>query len=792
MKEELSSNAVRKTHDPSTIKGLVTTEIEADEIIGQERAVTALQLGLGIKADGFNIYASGIQGTGKLTAIKSFLLEPAKKQPVPDDWCYVNNFSDPYQPTKLRLPAGRASEFKTDLKNLIHDVHQALVKAFELEDFVSRKAKITDQLVEKQEALFNSVNERAEKESILVQGTPVDITTVPLKDGKPMTDEEFSKLEEPEQTAICEKQEKYLHEIKIAVKEARKLEKEAHEEILKLERETAKFAISTLIEEVEEKYATLAEIMRHLKDIREDILANLTEFLGIEKPNSVISPKNNDFIGRYEVNVLVDNKDIQGAPVVIELNPTYNNLFGRVEKESHMGTWVTDIALIRKGSLHAANGGYLIIRVEELFKNLFSWESLKRALKNKEIVIEEAGDQWGFITTKTLRPQSLPLNVKVILIGDPFFYHVLYTYDNDFKELFKVKADFDTSMPCNDKNIKDYIRFCIRLGTKEALAPIHEHALCKIVEHGSRLAEDQTKLSTTFSEIADVIREANYYALMEKSDGILSSHIQKAIEQKIYRSNMIQESINEMIGDKQILIDIKGQKAGQVNGLTVVSLGDLEIGLPSRITCSISIGDTGVIAIEREAKMSGPIHTKGVIILTGYLAEKFVQNKPLSLNAQIVFEQSYSEVDGDSASSAELYSLLSTLADSPIKQGIAVTGSLNQKGEIQAIGGVNEKIEGYFEVCKIIGLNGEQGVIIPSANVRNLMLKEEVQAAIENKSFRVWAIDTVEEGIEILTGLKFGTVDEAGTISYLVNNRLNEYADKMKAFSTEERLDIYK
>jgi lon-related putative ATP-dependent protease len=571
------------------------------------------------------------------------------------------------------------------------------------------------------------------------------------------------------------------------VRESRKLEKEADEMLAKLENEVATYAISSLIQEMEEKYATVPDVMRHLKEVKEDILANLAGILLTDK-SSVIqtSPNNNNFIKRYEVNVLVDHDQGQGAPVVIEPNPTYNNLFGRVEKESYMGTWVTDLTLIRRGSLHTANGGYLIIQVEELFKNFFSWESLKRALKNKEVVIEEAGDQWGFITTKTLKPEPIPLKVKVILIGDPFFYHLLYTYDSNFKELFKVKADFDSSMMRSSKNESDYIRFCDEISKKEGLSSLHDEAIAKVIEHGSRLAEDQNKLSTRFSEIANVLREANYYASIDNSSQIQSSHVRKAIEEKVYRSNLIQDRLNEMIASNQILIDIKGKKIGQVNGLSVIILGDIDFGIPNRITCSTSLGKDGIIAIEREAELSGPIHTKGVMILTGYLTEKYIQEKPISLNARVVFEQSYGEIEGDSASSSELYTILSSLANVPIKQGIAVTGSVNQKGEVQAVGGINEKIEGYFEVCKLLGVGEGQGVIIPSANIRNLMLKEEIQEAIQQNKFKIWAIDTIDDGIEILTGLKAGTSQEEGTIAYLVNNKLNQYADKMRAFAVEE------
>jgi len=790
MKRELTSENVRKMFDTLRVKELISLPTGSREIIiGQERAVKALKFGLGIKAEGYNIYVSGIHGTGKLTAIKNFVVEPAKKEPLPDDWCYVNNFKDPYEPTRLCLPAGKATPFKKDIKNLINEARIALTKAFENEDFIKRRQNITDTLVQRQNELFNDVYDRAAKDSIRIKETPIDIVTIPLKNGKSMTDEQFNRLSEDEQKAIRKIQDKYIEEIKLVVRESRRLEKEATEKIARLENEAASFAISSLIQEIEEKYLSVPDVLKHLAEVKEDILGNLPGFLFSEKANVIPNANNNNFLKRYEVNVLVANDLCQGAPVVIEPHPTYNNLFGRVEKEAYMGTWVTDLTLIRRGSLHTANGGYLIMQVEELFKNVFSWESLKRALKNKEVVIEEAGDQWGFITTKTLKPAPIPLKVKVILIGDPIYYHLLYALDSNFKELFKVKADFDISMNRTEKNEGDYIRFCGEICKKEGLAQLNEEALAKIIEHGSRLAEDQGKLSTRFSEIANVLREANYYASVDNAGQIQSAHISKAVEEKLYRSNLIQDRLNEMITSKQILIDIKGKRAGQVNGLSVVMLGDIEFGIPNRITCSTSLGKDGIIAIEREAELSGPIHTKGVMILTGYLTEKYIQEKPISLNARLVFEQSYGEIEGDSASSSELYTILSGLSGLPIQQGIAVTGSVNQKGEIQAVGGINEKIEGYFEVCKLLGQEEGQGVIIPSANIRNLMLKEEIQEAIKQNKFKIWAIDTIDDGIEILTGVHSGSPQEEGSVAYLVNNKLNRYADKMRAFTIKELQD---
>jgi predicted ATP-dependent protease len=784
----LSADQLRNTCSEDTLTPLMPDHKKPEHvIIGQKRAEKALQLGLGIKAEGFNVYVAGVQGTGKLSAVKSFLEEPAKMEPVPCDWCYVNNFNDAYQPKKLSLPAGTAAELKKDMKNLVQEALQSLIKAFESEEYANQRQIIADKFEQQQNALTAAIHEKATKESLLIKQTPWEIFTIPLANGEPMTDKEFNNLPEKERESIRNKQDSFADELKNVLQQTRKLEKDAGKEFTKLEKEVAVYAISTLIEEIEEKYKQLPDVTDYLQCVKDDILDNLAEFLLSHKNNLTgTSQKSDGFLKRYEVNVLIDNTKQQGVPVIIEHNPTYNNLIGRVEKESIMGTLVTDFTMIRKGSLHSANGGYLIIRAEELFKNFFSWEALKRAIRNKEIMIEEATDQLGYLTTKTLKPEPIPLNVKVILVGNPLYYYLLYAYDNDFKALFKVKADFDTEMDRTNENIANYILFANSLSEKENLVMADKGALAKLVEYGSRLAEDQYKLSTRVDEIADRIREAGYYAAQDKSMNISVQHIQKTIEEKVYRSNLVQEKINEMIQQKQILIDITGKKAGQVNGLSVINLGDITFGYPSRITSTINLGKSGIIAIEREAELSGPIHTKGVMILTGYLAEKFFQDKPVSLSARLVFEQSYAEVEGDSASSTELYAILSNLANLPVKQGIAVTGSVNQKGEVQAIGGVNEKIEGYFELCKLIGLTGEQGVMIPSSNVRNLMLKENVLEAVRENKFTIWAVDTIDDGIEILTGVRAGNIAEEGTVTYLVNNLLNENAEKLKEFVEEE------
>jgi lon-related putative ATP-dependent protease len=492
---------------------------------------------------------------------------------------------------------------------------------------------------------------------------------------------------------------------------------------------------------------------------------------------------------KYEINVVVDNSDCKGAPVIMETNPNYQNLVGRTEKEAQFGALVTDFTMIRGGSLHKANNGFLIIPVEELLRNPFSYEGLKRALRDEKIVIEEPQERYGFISTKGLKPAPIPLTVKVILIGDPYLYQQLFILDSDFKELFKVKAEFDTTMARTEDNVNKYSAFVCMLCEKEKLKHLDGSALAQLVEYSQRIAEDQQKLSTRFAEVADLVREANFYATEENSNLVTGKHVEKAIEEKIYRSKLIQEKIQEMIKRGVLLIDTDVEKVGQVNGLSVMGLGDFAFGNPSRVTASIGLGREGVIDIEREAKMGGPIHTKGVLILSGYLNEKYAQDKPLSLTARLVFEQSYGGVEGDSASSTELYAILSALSGLPIKQRIAVTGSVNQKGEVQAIGGVNEKIEGFFEVCKAKGLTGQQGVMIPDSNIQNLMLKEEIVDAVKAGKFHIYSAKTIDEGIEVLTGVKAGEKRQDGTfedetVNYRVDKHLREMAEKMKDFAS--------
>ena len=792
MVNELSHNDLRRTSDPDFFQCKTSADlIPLQEIIGQERAVRALKFGISIKEKGFNVYVAGYPGTGRTTAVKNFLEETVKTQPVPPDWCYVNNFQDEYTPKAIKLQPGKGRVFQKAMKTFVEDAKRALRKAFESEDYAARREITIKQVEAQRKQLIEQLNVEAQKEGLAIQSTPIGLLTIPIMKGKPVTEEELLALPAKVRSEIQEKRTKIEFELRNAMRQLMDLDRKAHEQIDKLNREVALYAVGNLVAELAESYMGFPDVVAYLKNVQEDILNNVVQF--IKAPEETQQPfplpwMREPTFRKYEVTVAVDNSEVKGAPVVIANNPTYPNLFGRIEKEAQFGALVTDFTMIRGGFLHKANGGYLIIPVEELLINPFSYEGLKRALKSEHINIEELEERYGFLGTKSLKPEPIPLSVKIILIGDPYLYQQLYMLDREFNELFKVKAEFDTSMDRNEECTEKYAAFVCALCQKENLRHLDGTGLAKVIEYSSRLSEDKMKLSTRFADVADIIREANYYAQQGNMDFITGDHIKKAIEEKIYRSKMIQEKIQEMIERNFILIDTDAEKVGQVNGLSVAGLGDFAFGTPSRVTVSIGLGRDGVIDIEREAKMGGPIHTKGVLILSGYLNEKYAKDKPLSLSARVVFEQNYGGVEGDSASSTELYAILSNLSGLPIKQNIAVTGSVNQRGEVQAIGGVNEKIEGFFEVCKAKGLTGNQGVMIPQSNVQNLMLKEEVVEAVKAGKFHIYSARTIDEGIQTLTGVKAGEKGEdgnfpEGTVNALVDKQFTLMADRMTKYS---------
>jgi len=793
MIRELPIEKLRQVCDPLTTGCESSAEITTQgNIIGQERAVRALQFGLGIKEKGFNIFVAGMPGTGRTTAIERFLEMVAKDESVPADWCYVNNFRDSAHPHALRLPPGMAVEFREDMEGLTSAAVREIRNAFESEEYPAQREATLKSFEDQKQKLLEQINEEALQSGFLLQSSPLGVLTVPTSKGKPLSEEEFMSLSKSERDEIAAKQEALQGKIENGLRQAKGLDIKARAALQKLDESVARYAVNHLFEEVREKYQTVDEIPAFLEQVQDDIVANHDQFRSEneEAPVAGLMPLaaiKGTAIRSYKVNVVVDNAELNGAPVILEMNPTYTNLFGRIEQEARFGALVTDFTLVRGGSIHRANGGYLVLPIEQVLRNPLSWESLKHALMNNKIVIEDAGDKLGLISTRSLQPEPIPLNVKVILIGRPDIYHLLLAYDDSFIELFKVKADFDTRMDRTNENIREYAAFVSSLCTLENLKHLDSSAIARLVEHGSRLVEDQNKLSTHFGEISDVIREASYYASLDGATCVMDTHIRKAIDERFYRSSMIRERIQEMIEQDVIKIDVQGKKVGQVNGLSVLQLGDISFGQPSRITVSIGLGKGGVVNVEREAEMSGPTHTKGVLILTGYLDQTFAQDKPLSLNARLVFEQNYGGVDGDSASSTELYAILSALSDAPIKQGIAVTGSINQKGEVQAIGGVNEKIEGFYAVCEAKGLTGEQGVMIPDSNVTNLMLKQELVDAVQAGKFHIWSVKTIDEGIEVLTGIPAGEKREdgsypEGSINALADRRLFELAETLVEF----------
>ncbi len=795
MVKELAADQVRQRCDQALFECESTEELEPVEgIIGQDRAISALKFGLNILKPGFNIYVSGPAGTGRTTAIKSFLETLATQKETPSDWCYVHNFRDSYCPRALKLPAGTGQELQKDMKRAIDNTKRSLAQSFTSKEYAERRTGITEDFNRKREEAFQAIGKKARDKGLLLKTTTVGLAFLPASNGEPMSDEEHRKLSASDRKELQKRQGELAKELQDTITELKTEENTVEEQLENNDREVARYSIGYLFEELKNKYSQLPQVVDYIKEVEQDIIENFEQFKAEPKSSdaNLISAMQGQIrkqaFTKYEVNILVDNSELKGAPVILELNPTFSSLFGRIEKEAQFGALYTDFTMIKSGSMHRANGGYLVVRIEDLLTNLQAWDGLKRTLRDGKLVIEELGERLGLAATKSLRPEPIPLDLKAVVIGEPSFFYLLLRLDLEFKELFKVKADFDSRMDRTEANLKDYAAVICRMCEEEKLKHLKNTALAKIIEHSSRLANDQEKLSTLFADIADIIREANFWAEEDEASLIEAKHVEKAVEQKVYRSNLIQQRINEMIDKGMIMIDVDGEKAGQVNGLSVIDLGDFVFGRPSRITVSVSVGREGLIDIEREAKLGGRLHTKGVMILNGYITEKYVRDTPLSLSARLVFEQSYEGIEGDSASSTELYAILSRLANAPIKQGIAVTGSVNQKGEVQAIGGINEKIEGFFEVCRAKGLNGMQGVLIPASNVRNLMLKEEVVESVKAGEFHVYPVTTIDEGIEVLTGLKAGKHLEDGSfepdsINDRIQKRLVTLAETLRDFS---------
>ncbi len=774
MTKELAADKLRYICDPTKFNFKTTAEVDPlDRIIGQDRAIEALKLGLGIKdaKNRYNIYVAGGPGTGKMSAVEYFLSRASRDEPRPPDLCYVHNFENPYSPHYLELPAGMGTQLRDDMKHLITRLRRDIPKVFELDEFKARSKKINDRYAEKRTTLFEEMEKKARALGFAIQRTPIGINTLPLRDGgEPLSQEEYEALSEEERTKIREKQNEVQALIQDSLQEIARIEEEREEEIKKLAKEAVLFTVEPHINQLKSRYGSVDKVVSFLDEVQNDIVEHLDQFRGgnQETPKGpmpvpfVMQPV--DPFKRYDVNVLVDNSQTEGAPVIVEENASYTNLFGAIERRVHMGVAITDFTMIKPGSLHRANGGYLVLNANNLFRMGLSWEALKIAIKRREIRIEDPMQMLGYSTTEGLKPEPVPFRMKIIIIGSPEIYELLHYYDEDFPKLFSVKSDFDIEMERTDEHEQEIARFLrARCQEDPSLLPFDPTGVAKVIEAATELAGDQKKLSCRFGVLTSIIKEASYWARTEGSAYVTGEHVHTALVERDHRSDRIEEKIREMIARDQILVDTTGERAGQVNGLAVLQLGDYMFGKPSRITATVHTGKDGIVDIEREAELGGHTHTKGIMILKGFLGERFASEKPLSLSASLTFEQSYSMIDGDSASSTELYALLSALSGIPIKQGLAVTGSVNQKGEIQPIGGVNEKIEGFFRVCKAKGITGDQGVLIPMRNVDNLMLSEEVVEAVRAGKFHIYPVSTVEEGIKILTGVPAGEKGPDGT-----------------------------
>jgi len=793
---EVPADELRRHCDPSVFPFETTDEIEPLEgTVGQNRGVSAISFGIDIKTPGFNLYISGPTGTGRSSTALASVTEQAKGEPVPNDLCYVNNFKDPDSPKAIVLPAGMGCSLVKDMEELIGAARREIPRAFESENYEKRRNDIIGNMQQERTRLFNDLQASAQELGLAIEMTQMGIVTVPVMHGKPLSREDFERLPQDQKDEI-EKHSAQLQEvIQQNLTKARKMEKESNERIEQLDREIALFAVGHLLDELNEKYRDFKEVHDHLRQVRDNIMDNLEDFKDKGKARAEIPGLEGllpePSFDRYTVNLVVDNEEQQGAPVIMENNPTYYNLIGRVDFRARLGALTTDFTQIKAGAIHRANGGYLVLQALDVLMQPVSWDALKRTLRAGEVRLENIAEHYGLIPTSTLKPAPVPINVKVILIGSPWIYHLLYALDEDFRKLFKVKADFDVEMKRSDEHIRRYASFIAARVKDAGLKPFHKSGVARVVEHGSRLIEDKEKLSTRLIEIADIVSEASYWAKERGNDLVMAKDVQKAIDEKEYRSNLVEEKIQEFIEEGMLMIDTDGAQTGQINSLSVYAIGDYAFGRPSRLTCRTYIGRGGVMNIERETKMSGPIHDKGTLIAGAYLAGKYAQDKPLPLGASLTYEQLYEGIEGDSASSTELYALLSSLAEIPISQGIAVTGSVNQNGEIQPIGGVNYKIEGFHAVCKARGLTGGQGVIIPHQNVRNLMLKEEVVEVIRNGEFHIWPVKTIDAGIEILTGVSAGEADESGrypkdSVHGRVARKLDEYARTLKEFTTPE------
>jgi len=767
------------------------------EFIGQDRAIRAIEFGLSMNRAGYNIYVAGLTGTGKTSVVKAYIKKLVEKRQAQqmEDWCYLYNFTDPDRPQIVNLPRARGKSLRDQVNNLLQKLKKELTKAFASAEYTAQKKKAVEESQTRQQKLLEEMAEEAQRQGFQLQTTPVGPALVPLLEGKPATQADYLALDKSAREELEKRRDGLLKKLQATFEKVRELESQTVEKLQGTDQAVADFTISRLFRHLLKEYKDSPGITQYLADLKSFTINNLDIFKEKEEARhpvfgvsaSQVAGDRDPFLP-FQVNAFVDNSRTEGAPVITESNPNYANLFGKIERRFLFGGYLSDHTMLKAGALQRANGGYLLLSANEVLTNPGVWPTMKRAIKTREVRIEDLSEQLGLIAPQGLRPQPMPVDVKVILIGDGMLYQLLSMYDEDFWEIFKIKADFAFQVDRTRKNLKAFAAFIAGCCQEGELHPFDRSGVARVVEYASRTAGDQEKLSSRFAWVKELVEEAEYWACQNGASRVTVQHVEKAIEERRFRHNLPDEQIGEMIARGTIMIDVAGEVVGQVNGLSIYSLGDVSFGKPSRITCQTFLGRGGVINIERESQLSGRIHDKGVLILGGYMGWKYAQDKPLSLSASLCFEQSYEGVEGDSASSTELYALLSSLSGAPIKQNIAVTGSVNQKGEIQPIGGVNQKIEGFSQVCQARGLNGEQGVMMPRRNLRNLMLRPEVVDAVRSGKFHVYAVSTIDEGIEVLTGVTAGRRRKDGTypggsINHRVDEQLKEMATKLKAFS---------
>jgi len=771
--------------DPAQFKFKSTAELpDQEEVIGQARAVDAIRFGIGIEQEGFNLFALGPSRSGKQTVVTKFIQGQAAGQPEPPDWCYVDNFSDAHKPVAISLPSGMGVRFQQDMAQLVQELRTAVPETLESEEYRARLQEIEAALNEKQEQAFEKLHEEANAHGIAMLRTPTGFAFAPTKKGEIIKPEEYKLLSDDERQEIEVAVDALQVELEKLIQEIPKWRRQMQDEVKQLNRDVIMSAVGQLIDELRKQYATLPDVLTYLDAVQQDVIDHADQFRQAEDgtqllPGFVLPGAEGQTwpLNRYSVNVIVDHGESTGAPVVYLDNPTYPNLVGRVEHQAQMGALVTDFTMVKAGALHQANGGYLILDARKVLMQPYAWEGLKRVLQSREIRIESLGQMLSLISTVSLEPQAIPLDVKVVLLGERFLYYLLCEYDPEFSELFKVAADFDDMVERSDDNNQNYASFLGTLARQDGLRALDAGAVARIIDHSARMVEDTEKLSSRFGKIADYLREADYWAGQAGREIITAADIEQAIDAHDRRLSRIRERLQEETQRGTLMISTDGTEIGQINGLSVMQFGDYAFGHPSRITARVRMGKGEVVDIEREIELGGPIHSKGVLILNGFLSGRYCPDQPLSLSASLVFEQTYGGVEGDSASSAELYALLSALSGIPLKQSFAVTGSVNQLGQVQAIGGVNEKIEGFFDVCRNHGLTGDQGVLIPRANVKHLMLHKDVVAAVAQGKFHVHAVNSIDEGIAILTGAPAGERDESGnyppgSVNYSVEQKL--------------------